>query len=136
MLSLIVTFLFALAVAYFAIQNTYNVPVTVANNVFESIPLYFVIIASVLTGIILASLISSMDMFSAYMKLRGKDHEILEDEKTINSLQEKVHELEVENTRLKADVDHDVNEPEVVEETRKSESHRPTFIHRAFHPRT
>ena len=102
MLSLIVAFLFALGVAYFAIQNSFAVPIVFASTVIQNVPLYFVVIASVLVGIILASLIGSLDNLSAYMKLRGKDNRIHDHEKVIDDLQQKVHDLEIENAQLKS----------------------------------
>lgn len=102
MVSLIIVFLFALAVAYFALQNAVAVPIVFASTVFHSVPLYFVIIASVLVGIILSSLIGSIGNVSTYMKLRNKDDRIHNDEKVINDLQQKIHDLEIENAQLKS----------------------------------
>ncbi len=130
-----VTFLFALAVAYFAIQNAYGVPLVVANNIFPSVPLYAIIIGSVLVGILLASLISSMDSLSAYMRLRGKEQTIQEDQKAIHDLQEKVQHLEIENAQLKNESQHTVLVEEPQERTERP-LHRPSFFDNLFHPRT
>lgn len=126
MLSLIIVFLFALGVAYFAIQNTFAVHVVFASTVFHDVPLYFLVIASVLVGIILASLINSLDTLSAYMKIRGKDHRIHSDQKAIDDLQQKIHDLEIENAKLKVKDDKIIEEKHLEE---KAPEHRPFFRH-------
>ncbi|MGH7203309.1 MAG: hypothetical protein ACREHC_02595 [Candidatus Levyibacteriota bacterium] len=138
MLSLIIIFLFALAVAYFAIQNAFAVSVVLAGNVFHNVPLYFLIIASVLVGIVLASVIGSIDNLSAYMKLRGKDNQIHDNQKVIDDLQQQVRDLEVENARLKSG--HPQTEvrdahPHIAMTEPKEETHtRPTFMRGLLHP--
>lgn len=137
MVSLIVIFLFALGVSYFAIQNTTAVPIIFANSIFQNVPLYFIVIASVLVGLILASLISSIDTLSAYMKLRGKDNRIHNDEKVIDDLQQKVHDLEIENAKLKGGFDQTEVRDAHPEIARKDDSHRhfrPTFMGGLLHP--
>jgi uncharacterized integral membrane protein len=138
MLSLIIIFLFALGVAWFAIQNTFAVPVVFATTVFHAVPLYFLIIASVLVGIILASLIGSIDNLSAYMKLRGKDNRIHDHERAIDDLQQKVHNLEIENAQLKTTNEHpDMRDAHdnIATKTEDEHSHtRPTFMGGLLHP--
>jgi uncharacterized integral membrane protein len=132
MLSLIVTILFAFAIAYFAIQNTLGVTLVIANNVITNVPLFAIVIGSVLLGVLLSSVISGLNTLSAYMQLRGKDHVIQEDAKAIHSLQNKLHELEVENAELKT-----VSKEPVVEETPTEKPiHRPSYVSQLFHPRT
>lgn len=137
MLSLIVTILFALAIAYFAIQNTIGVTLVVANNILTGIPLYFVVIASVLTGILLASIISGLNAFSAYRRLRGKEAIIRDDEQKIHDLNGKITALETENTQLRTELDRrheDVRHEEPAQQG--EEVQRPSFFHSLFHPRT
>ena len=134
MLSLIVTILFALAIAYFAIQNTIGVTLVLANNFLTGIPLYFIVIGSVLTGVILASIISGLNAFSAYQRLRGKERIIANDQKQIQILQEKVTTLETENTQLHTEhVRTDDNVREV--EPEEAPVQRPSFFHNLFHPK-
>ena len=131
MLSLIVTILFALAIAYFAIQNTLGVTLVIANNIFNNVPLFSIVIGSVLLGVLLSSVISGLNSLTSYMRLRGKDHVIQEDAKAIHMLQEKVHGLEVENAQLK-NGEKKIVEQHVVETTPVQ---RPTFHTNIVSPR-
>jgi uncharacterized integral membrane protein len=135
MLSLIVTILFALAIAYFAIQNTLGVTLVLANNIVTGVPLYFIVIGSVLTGVILASIISGLNAFSAYRKLRGKEQIIQEDRKQIHDMQEKIMTLEAENTQLRTENERRTEEVRTVDHDEEP-NHRPSFFHNLFHPRT
>lgn len=137
MLSLIVVFLFALGVAYFAIQNVFAVPIVFGSYVLQNVPLYFVVIASMLVGILLASLISSIDTLAAYMKLRGKENRIHSDEKAIDNLQQKVHDLEVQNAELKSAHNHpDARTAHTeIATTEDEQAHRrPTLLGGLLHP--
>jgi uncharacterized integral membrane protein len=135
MLSLIVMILFALAIAYFAIQNTLGVTLVIANNVITNVPLFAIVIGSVLLGVLISSVISGLNTLSAYMQLRGKDHVIQEDAKAIHLLQNQIHELEVENTRLKTEKEE--THTEVVEAEHVDKPiHRPSYVSQLFHPRT
>ena len=153
MLSLIVTILFALAIAYFAIQNTLGVPLVIANNIFPNVPLFFIVIGSVLLGVLMSSVINGLNSFSSYLTLRGKDHVIQQDAKAIHSLQNKINALEEENARLRTEeqpvVDQHIAAEEAhdgrviderVEEERHERTeddrpaHRPSFFHNLFHP--
>lgn len=100
MLALILLFIFSLSVAYFATQNTGNVHILIGNYLFRDIPLYVIVVGSLLIGIFVSWLISLVDSFSSFFILHGKDHEIKRMQKIINTLQEKNHDLEVENTHL------------------------------------
>lgn len=135
MLSLIVTILFALAIAYFAIQNTIGVTLVLANNILTGVPLYFIVIGSVLTGVILASIISGLNAFSAYQRLRGKEQIIAADKEQIQGLQEKVMTLEAENTQLRTE---HARTDDNIREGEHEEAHvqRPSFFHNLFHPKT
>ena len=124
--------LFALAVSYFAIQNTIGVTLVVANNVITNVPLYFVIISSIVLGVFLASIISSMNAIEAYQKLRGKEKVIKEDQVAIHDLQDKVHNLETENAQLLAEREHNGEDAPVVEHQEES---KPTFFQSFFNGR-
>lgn len=67
-----------------------------------SIPLYLVILGSLLVGFIIAGIISSINsMFSAF-KIMGKNNAINSSQKEIENLKEQIHNLELENVELKA----------------------------------
>ena len=98
---LIVTVIFGLFIAYFATQNALPVPVTLAENTL-TIPLYFIVVGSLLVGLLLAWIISLTGSLSSFFTIHGKDKAIKEAKTEILELTKKVHELELENTRLKA----------------------------------
>lgn len=127
--------MFGLAIAYFAIQNTIGVTMVLANNVITNVPLYAIIIGSVLAGVILSWIISGLNAWSIYRKLRGKEKVIEQDQKQIHSLEEKVSHLETDNEQLKADLQERTHRPDVeVREAQKE--HKPSFFYNLFHPRT
>jgi cell division protein FtsB len=68
---------------------------------FDNVPLYLVILGSLLVGFLVAGVISSINsMFSAF-KIMGKDNAISSSHKEVESLKEKNHQLELEIARLK-----------------------------------
>jgi uncharacterized integral membrane protein len=136
MLSLIVILMFGLAIAYFAIQNTLGVTMVLANNVVSNVPLYLIVIGSVLAGVILSWIISGLNAFSVYRKLRGKEKIIEQDQREISSLQEKVHNLEAENTQLRSEMDNRFKDARVEERHDEERERRPSFFYNLFHPRT
>lgn len=65
-------------------------------------PLYLVILGSLLIGFLIAGVVSSVNsMFSAF-KIMGKNSTISSSQKEVESLKVKIHDLELENTELKA----------------------------------
>lgn len=67
----------------------------------ENVPLYLVILGSLLLGFLIAGVLSSItSMFSAF-KIMGKDNTINSSQKEIESLKEKIHQLELEKAQLK-----------------------------------
>ena len=105
MLSLIVVFIFGLAVAFFATQNTRGVNVTLANSELSGVPLYVVVLISILLGLLMGWIISLVSSISSFFRLRGKDAQIQQTQSSVQNLERKVHDLEIENARLQSDVD-------------------------------
>lgn len=101
MFTLILLVILALAFGYFATQNTLNIPLTLANYTISSIPLYIVLGATLLIGLLFSWLISILDSFSNAMKLRGKDSAIKNSKKAIQDLTKRINQLEIENAKLK-----------------------------------
>ena len=95
MASLILLVLFGLGVAYFATQNTGNVHILLGSFLVSNIPLYMVVVCSLLFGIFISWLVSLVDMASIYLILHGKRTELKKSQETIEKLQEQNHVLEV-----------------------------------------
>jgi hypothetical protein len=69
--------------------------------VFSGIPLFYIIIGSLLTGLGLAYLLYLINaMFTAFT-MRGKDNKIKQGKSDIVDLTKQIHKLELENERLK-----------------------------------
>jgi len=84
-----------------AIQNTALVTLKFPGYLFENIPLYLVILGSLLFGFLIAGVLSSINsMFSAF-KIMGKDSAINSSQKEVENLKEQIHQLELENAELK-----------------------------------
>ena len=105
MLSLIIVFIFGLAVAFFATQNTRGVDVILVNSLLPAVPLYIVVLISILFGLFMGWIISLVGTVSSFFRIRGKDTEIQHSQSSVHDLEKKVHDLEIENTRLKTEVD-------------------------------
>ncbi len=95
-------FVIGLGVAYFATQNTAGVTIQLDSAVWRNIPLYIVMVGSLLVGVFIAALFSFIKSLSSRLELRGKDHALSEAKKSIADLTRRVHELELENTKLQS----------------------------------
>jgi len=100
MFSLIVLVIVGLMYGYFATQNTAITPIMIAGYPITDTPLYLIIGATLLIGLLISWIISLSDWLMAALKLRGKDHEIRDVEKSNEKLSEKIKSLELENARL------------------------------------
>lgn len=103
MLVLIISILFGIFIASFAIQNTTGVTIEFGQYTLTEIPLYMVAVGSLLLGLVTAYLISIVDAFSNTLKIHGKENSLKEAKRTVAELTKRVHELELENVRLNPD---------------------------------
>lgn len=101
MASLIASIIFSLATTYIALQNANSITLKIAGYTFTNIPLYVVIVFSILVGILITALIYSLNCLSIALTLRSKDKIITDHQTTINHLKQEIHELEVENAQLR-----------------------------------
>ncbi len=134
MLSLILAILFGLSITFFAFQNSASTPIVIGSFFLPSVPVYLVVIVSMLTGILMAWFISAIEGMSHMMNVRRKDNLIRDDRKSMVQMEEKIKRLEAENANLKQQRDpkevvvedrHDA--PEYIEHAR-----RPSFFERFF----
>lgn len=86
---------------YLAQNNVMLVTLNLGNYVFSGIPLYYVIIGSLLTGLGLAYLIYIVDSIFTGLTMHGKDNKIKQGKNDIVDLTKQIHQLEIENARLK-----------------------------------
>lgn len=103
MFALIILVIFGLGMAFFATQNTIPTSISIANYRFTGIPLYMIAIGSLLLGVFISWIISITDAFSSTLAIHGKDSKIKDADRAIENLKEEIHELEIENARLKGE---------------------------------
>ncbi|HEV8342060.1 MAG TPA: lipopolysaccharide assembly protein LapA domain-containing protein [Candidatus Binatia bacterium] len=101
MLVLLIAVIFGLAVSYFATQNTTPVTIRVAEYALEDVPLYLVAIGSLLVGLFIAWILYFAKSVSSTVTIYGKNHAVKRAQQTAAGLEQRVHELETENERLK-----------------------------------
>lgn len=103
MATLIITVLFGLVIAYFATQNTGTIPLNFLNYKVPGIPVYIVVVGALLFGLCLSWIISLVNDISTGFTIRGKENKIKDYGKENAELLKINHQLELENTRLKAE---------------------------------
>jgi uncharacterized integral membrane protein len=102
MFAVIMTIIFAIAVAIFATQNTSSVVINISQYNAQ-LPLYFVVLISLLVGFIFAWILHLMNAFASLFALHGKDRDIKKEKKTNVDLVNKVRDLEIEETKLETE---------------------------------
>ncbi|MDP3941636.1 MAG: lipopolysaccharide assembly protein LapA domain-containing protein [bacterium] len=102
MLAVIFTIIFAILVAFFSTQNTTSVVIQISQYS-VSVPLYLVVLLSLLVGFIFAWILHLMNAFASLFALRGKDNAIKKEKKTNAELANKVRDLEIEKTKLETE---------------------------------
>jgi len=105
MFTLFFAILAGIVLAFFAIQNTANTTVIVAGTPLNNIPLWFVIIASLLIGLVTASYFNVINIVSSALKLRGKDSAIKGADAEIRDLKNEIQKLKAENANLSSKKD-------------------------------
>lgn len=103
MFALLIITLFGIFFAMFATQNTGDVPVHILGYWSGSIPLYLVSLLSLFTGIVISWILSLFGWAATFFTLHSKDAYIRKTDGKIDSLQRKIHELEIENERLRGE---------------------------------
>lgn len=103
MLVLLIAVISGLTIGYFATQNTTPVTIRLNDYVWEDIPLYLVMLGSLLVGLFMAWILYFARSVSSRLTIYGKDHAVKKAQDTVVDLERRVQELEVENARLKND---------------------------------
>lgn len=105
MLSLIFLLVVGTGITYLSMQNTQEVSLHFLDYAFENLPIYYVIIGSLLTGVVLAYSISFINSISTYLLIRQQNKKIGKERKEVAVLTKRVHQLELENVGLKTEND-------------------------------
>ncbi len=103
MLNIIFMLIAGSVFAYIAKDNLAPVSLTVAHYTFTGIPLFFVIIGSLLVGLVIAYFVQIVISITNSFALRSKQKLIKSSQDEILELTKRVHQLELENEKLKID---------------------------------
>lgn len=103
MATLLVTVLMGLIIAFFATQNTGVITLNFLNYTLQDIPIYIVVVGALFVGLFLAWIISLINGIATGFTLWGKESKIKDYKMENAELLKKIHQLELENTRLKAE---------------------------------
>ncbi len=103
MLFLILFLLIAAGVVYLAQYNLTPVTLVIGYYTFSGIPLFYVLVGSLLTGLILGYIVQLINSFFVNRALKKKDSKIKSTKETIAELSKRIHQLELENERLRKD---------------------------------
>ncbi|OGJ37713.1 MAG: hypothetical protein A2383_02330 [Candidatus Pacebacteria bacterium RIFOXYB1_FULL_39_46] len=101
MLALILLLVVGSILAYISKFNIMPVTVNFGVYVLTDIPLFYVIIGSVIFGLVLSYLFYLAHAISHVFKLRGKDKEIKKNKNEVLGLTRQVHQLELEKEKRK-----------------------------------
>ena len=103
MLVLLIAVIFGLAIGYFATQNTTPVTIQVGYYVLQDVPLYLVIVGSLLVGLFIAWILYFARTVSSKVTIYGKEHAVRKARQTVAELEQRIYNLELENARLRKD---------------------------------
>jgi len=98
---LIIFLIIGSVLAYISNDNLMQVAVNVGPYSFAEIPLFYVIIGSFITGLVLAYVIHLFHDISTSFVIRGKKNEIKKNKNEALELTKRIHQLELENEKLK-----------------------------------
>lgn len=110
MLNLIFLLLMGSALAYVSKFNLTSVSVNLGLYTISNVPLFYVIIGSLLIGLIISFLMQLLRNISNSFALRSNKKEIKTSQEEILELTKRVHQLELENEKLKH-TDAEVSDP-------------------------
>jgi len=108
MIALVFIVIVGIIFAYFATLNTVLVSLNLGFYYLSSIPLYLVVLIPLAIGMIIGSFIYLAKSFSSGLTISGKEHNLKDARKEINELTKRIHQLELENTKLKAESNQEV----------------------------
>ncbi len=101
--AIILSVLFGLGIGYFATQNTLPVTIHMGELILEEVPLYLVVLGSLLLGLFIAWTFYLARTLSTTLAIYGRDSAIKRAKQVVADLEQRVRDLEAANARLKVD---------------------------------
>ena len=111
MLIIILSLIVGSLLVYVSKYNFQPVSVNLGFTVFSGIPLFYVIIVSLVIGLILSYLASLIQSISTSFILHGKNVEIKKNKDEVLELTKRVHQLEIKNEKLGKDYKIESHDP-------------------------
>lgn len=102
-LNIILLILTGSVFAFISKDNLTPVSLRVAGQTFSGIPLFYVIMGSLLIGLVFSYLLQVLASISNSFVIRGKKKEIETGKMEILELTKRIHQLELENEKIKHD---------------------------------
>lgn len=102
MLTLVITVVLGLALAFFATQNTQTVDLNFSTYYLPNIPIYLVALIPLLMGLLASLVIHTIKDLISGFTIDDEKKEIKRLTQENAELTKRVHKLEIENTKLKA----------------------------------
>src|SRR3989344_6666267 len=100
MLVIILSLIVGTLLVYISRYNFQPVSVNLGFTVFSGIPLFYIIVGSLLIGMVLSYLVSVIKSISTSFVLHGKNVEIKKNKGEVLELTKRVHQLEIKNEKL------------------------------------
>ena len=101
MVALVLFIIFGLLFGYFATLNTSFVSVNFGIYTLGNIPLYALVLASLGVGVVFATVFYFLKSLGATFAISKKEGELDHAKREIAELTKEIHQLEIENTKLK-----------------------------------
>lgn len=111
MLVLILFLVVGSGLVYISKYNFTPVSVNLGIYIISDIPLFYVIVGSLVIGLVLSYLVYLVHSISTSFKFRGKDKEIKKNKDEVLELTKNVHQLELENERQKNNANVEPSDP-------------------------
>lgn len=111
MLVLILFLVVGSMLVYISKYNFTPVTVNLGLYVISDIPLFYVIVGSLLAGLVLSYIVSLVQAISTSLTMRGKDNEIKKDKSEVLELTKQVHQLELTNEKQRNGIDVEPHDP-------------------------
>ena len=101
MLALILLLIVGSGLVYISKFNFMPVSVNLGVYAISDIPLFYVIVGFLVVGLVLAYVMHLVNAISNSFRFRGKDKEIKKNKAEVLELAKRVHQLELENEKIK-----------------------------------
>lgn len=101
MMTIILILIVGSVFVYLAQNNLTQITLHLGSTVITNVPLFYVIIGSLLTGLTIAYLVHLVNSIFVSFSIHGKDTTIKQGKNQIADLTKRIHQLELENEKLK-----------------------------------